>query len=172
MSFTIPLTGSTIVATVAVVTTCFASADCTDSATPTCSGDICVTMSCGGGSFTPDGAYDSLWDNVKPMIAWVGLLIHEGWSGWHRGACIVSALRMRWILSMCDGPCQLSQQVGSAEGGCQHVHSKCPSLSSLIKCSICTYQWHMTMAQLRALCKQVTIYTFMIPSCPWPSWDK
>ena len=24
-------------------------------------------MSCSGGSFTPDGAYDSLWDNVKPM---------------------------------------------------------------------------------------------------------
>ena len=24
-------------------------------------------MSCGGGSFTPDGAYDSVWDSVKPM---------------------------------------------------------------------------------------------------------
>ena len=69
MSSTIPLTGNTIVATTAVVTTCFASADCTDSAIPTCSGDICVTMSRGGGSFIPDGEYDSLWDNVKPMIA-------------------------------------------------------------------------------------------------------
>ena len=59
MSFTIPLTGNTIVTTAAVVITC--------SATPTCSGDVCVAMSCGGGSFTPDGAYDSLWDNVKPM---------------------------------------------------------------------------------------------------------
>ena len=67
MSFTIPLTGSTIVATAAVVTTCFASADCTDSATPMCSGGVCVAMSCGGGSFTPDGAYDSLRDSVKPM---------------------------------------------------------------------------------------------------------
>ena len=49
MSSTIPLTGNTIAATTAVVTTCFASADCTDSATPTCSGDICVTMSRGQG---------------------------------------------------------------------------------------------------------------------------
>ena len=62
MSFTVPLTGSTIVATAAVVTACSATADCTDSATPMCSGG-----SCGGGSFTPDGAYDSLWDSVKPM---------------------------------------------------------------------------------------------------------
>ena len=64
---TIPLTGNTIVATTAVVTTCSAVTDCTDSATPTCSGDVCVTMSCGDGSFTPDGAYDSHWDKVKPM---------------------------------------------------------------------------------------------------------
>ena len=67
MSFTIPLTGSTIIATAAVVTMCSASTDCTDSATPTCSEDVCVAMSCGGGSFTPDGVYDSLWDSVKPM---------------------------------------------------------------------------------------------------------
>ena len=85
MSSTIPLTGSIIVATAAVEATYSASADCTDSAIPTCSGDVCVTMSCGGGSFTPDGAYDSLWDHVRPM---------------------------------CDGPGQLSQQVGSAEGRC------------------------------------------------------
>ena len=25
-------------------------------------------MSCGGGFFTPDGAYDSVWDSVKPLI--------------------------------------------------------------------------------------------------------
>ena len=68
MSSTIPLTGSTIVATAAAVTTYSTSADCTDSATPTCSGDVCVTMSCGGGNITPDGAYDSLWDNVRPMM--------------------------------------------------------------------------------------------------------
>ena len=24
-------------------------------------------MSCGGGGFTPDGAYDSVWDSVMPM---------------------------------------------------------------------------------------------------------
>merc|ERR1712136_313693 len=67
MSFTVPLKGSTIVATAAVVTTCSSSADCTDSAAPMCSGGVCVAMSCGGGSFSPDGAYDSLWDSVKPM---------------------------------------------------------------------------------------------------------
>merc|ERR1712136_380408 len=67
MSFTVPSTGSTIDATAAVVTTCSASAHCTDPATPMCSGGVCVAMSCDGGSFTPDGAYDSLWDSVKPM---------------------------------------------------------------------------------------------------------
>ena len=46
---------------------CSASADCTDSATPMCSGGVYVAMSCGGGSFTPDGAYDFLWDSLKPM---------------------------------------------------------------------------------------------------------
>ena len=61
MSFTVTLTVSTIDATAAVGTTCFASADCTDSATPMCSAGACVAMSCDGGSFTPDGAYDSLW---------------------------------------------------------------------------------------------------------------
>ena len=32
-----------------------------------CCGSVCVAMSCGGGFFTPDGAYDSVWDSVKPM---------------------------------------------------------------------------------------------------------
>ena len=27
----------------------------------------CVAMSCGGESFSPDGAYDFAWDSVKPM---------------------------------------------------------------------------------------------------------
>ena len=58
---------STIVATAAVVTTCSASADCTDSATPMYSGCVCVAMSCGGGSFSPNGAYDFLQDSVKLM---------------------------------------------------------------------------------------------------------
>ena len=57
MSFTVPLTGRTIVATAAVVTMCSASAVCTDSVTPICSGSVCVSMSCGG-SFTPDGEAD------------------------------------------------------------------------------------------------------------------
>ena len=53
MSFTTPLTGNTIVITAAVVTTCSASVDCTGSAIPACSGDVCVAMSFGSGSFTP-----------------------------------------------------------------------------------------------------------------------
>ena len=57
MSFTVTLAGSTIDATAAVVSTCSASADCTDSATPMCSAGACVAMSCDGGSFTPDGAF-------------------------------------------------------------------------------------------------------------------
>ena len=56
MSFTVTLAGSTIDATAAVVFTCSASADCTDSATSMCSAGACVAMSCDGGSFTPDGA--------------------------------------------------------------------------------------------------------------------
>ena len=28
---------------------------------------VCVAMSCGGGCFSPDGAYDFAWDSVKPM---------------------------------------------------------------------------------------------------------
>ena len=33
---------------------------------PCCRG-VCVAMSCCGGFFTPDGAYDSVWDYVKPL---------------------------------------------------------------------------------------------------------
>ena len=60
MSFTFSLTGC-IDATAAVVSKCFASADCTDSVTPMGSAGTCVAMSCDGGSFTSDGAYNSLW---------------------------------------------------------------------------------------------------------------
>ena len=79
MSFTIPLTGSTIVTTAAVETTYSAPAYHTDSTTPTCSGGVCIAMSCGGGSFTPDGAYDSPWDNVKPKFDVTKLIeLHTG----------------------------------------------------------------------------------------------
>ena len=67
MLFTVPLSGSIIAATATAVTTCLSSADCSDSAAPMCSVNVCVAMSCGGGSFSPDGAYDSLWDSVKLM---------------------------------------------------------------------------------------------------------
>ena len=65
MSFTVPLTGSTVVAGAVVETTYSESADCTDSSTSMCSGGVRVATQCGGGSFTSDGAYDSLWDSVK-----------------------------------------------------------------------------------------------------------
>ena len=57
--FTVPWIGWTIAATANVVTSCSSSADC---------GGICVAMSCGGGFFTPGGAFDSVWDSVRPMI--------------------------------------------------------------------------------------------------------
>ena len=65
MLFTVPLSGSIIAATATAVTTCLSSADCSDSAASMCSVNVCVAMSCGGGNFSPDGAYDSLWDSVK-----------------------------------------------------------------------------------------------------------
>ena len=49
-----PLTVSTIDATAAVVTTCFASADCTGSAVSMCSAGACVAMSCDGGCLYSD----------------------------------------------------------------------------------------------------------------------
>ena len=55
VSFTVTLVGSTIDATAAAVSTCSASADCTGSVTAMCSSGAYVAMSCGGGSFTPDG---------------------------------------------------------------------------------------------------------------------
>ena len=67
LSFTVPLNGCTIVATATVVTSCSSSADCPGSAAPMCCGGVCVAMSCGGGGFTPDGAYDSVWDSVRPL---------------------------------------------------------------------------------------------------------
>ena len=41
------------------------SAVCFGSSAPLCCESVCVAMSCGGG-FTPGGAYDSVWDSVKP----------------------------------------------------------------------------------------------------------
>ena len=38
-----------------------------DSAAPMCCRSVCVAMSCGGGFYTPDGAYDSVWDSVRPL---------------------------------------------------------------------------------------------------------
>ena len=40
-----------------------------------CCGGVCVAMSCCGGFFTPDGAYDSVWDRVKPMTGNVSSII-------------------------------------------------------------------------------------------------
>ena len=40
--------------------TCHDDPSDTDSATPMCSGSNCIAMSCGGGSFTPNGTYDCL----------------------------------------------------------------------------------------------------------------
>ena len=54
------------VATAAVVTSCSSSANCPSSAAPMCCVGVCVAMSCGGGGFTPDGAYDSALDSVMP----------------------------------------------------------------------------------------------------------
>ena len=67
MSFTVPLDGCTIVATTTVVASYSSSPDCPGSAAPSCCGSVCVAMSCGGVFFTPGGAYDSVWDSVKPM---------------------------------------------------------------------------------------------------------
>ena len=58
--------GSTIVATATVVTSC-SSADCPGSVASMCCGSVCDAMSCGGGGFTRDGAYDFVWDSVRPM---------------------------------------------------------------------------------------------------------
>ena len=60
MSFTVPLNGCTIDATATVV------ASFSRRQIPCCGG-VCVAMSCGGGFFSPGGAYDSIWDSVKPM---------------------------------------------------------------------------------------------------------
>ena len=49
------------------VTTWSSSDDCTDSAAPLCSNLQCVAISCSGGSFVPDGLYDSSCDSVTPM---------------------------------------------------------------------------------------------------------
>ena len=53
MLFTMPLSDSIIAATATAMTTCLSSADCSDSAAAMCSVNVCVAMSCGGGSFSP-----------------------------------------------------------------------------------------------------------------------
>ena len=62
MSFTVLF----YVATAAVGITCFASADCTVSRLQ-CAAWVFTSGCRGDGSFTPEGAYDSLWDSVEPM---------------------------------------------------------------------------------------------------------
>ena len=67
VSIIVPLNGYTIVATSTVVTSYVLFVGrllwlCG----PLCCGDVYVAVSCGGG-FTPGGAYDSVWDSVKPM---------------------------------------------------------------------------------------------------------
>ena len=71
MSFTVTLTGSSIVATAGVVSTCSASADCTDSASPMGSAGACVALSCYGGCFTPVGA-------VHGVMGWVFRAVYTG----------------------------------------------------------------------------------------------
>ena len=66
MLFTVPLDGYIIVATATVVTSYSSSADCPGSVA-LCCGGVCVAMSCCGGGFTRDGAYDFVWDSVRPM---------------------------------------------------------------------------------------------------------
>ena len=65
MLFTVPLNGCTIIATATFVTSCSSSADYPDSLDPMSCGGVFVAMSCGGGCFTPDGAYDSVWDRCE-----------------------------------------------------------------------------------------------------------
>ena len=40
---------------------------CSSYAAPMCCGGVCVALSCSGGGFLHDGAYDSVWDRVRPM---------------------------------------------------------------------------------------------------------
>ena len=83
LSFTVPLDGCTIVVTTTVVTFYSSSADCPGSAAPFCCEGVCVAMSCGGGFCSPGGAYDSVWDSVKPM----GWKIHS----------IISCTKRTWV---------------------------------------------------------------------------
>ena len=65
--FTVPLNGYTIVATAFIVTPYSSSAQpCLRG--PTCRRSVCVAMSCVGGFFSPGGAYNSVWDSVKPLV--------------------------------------------------------------------------------------------------------
>ena len=67
MSFTVPLNGYTIVATATVVTSYSSSADCPDSAALCAAGVFASRCRVVVGFFSPGGAFDSVWDSVKPM---------------------------------------------------------------------------------------------------------
>ena len=60
VSFTVPFYGWTIVATATVVTSHSSLGDCPAARV------YASAMSCGGG-FIPGGAYDSVWNSVKPQ---------------------------------------------------------------------------------------------------------
>ena len=66
MSFTVPLYDNIIVAIATVVTSYFLGR-LSWLCGPMCCGGVCVAMSCGGGGFTRDGAYDFVWDSVRLM---------------------------------------------------------------------------------------------------------
>ena len=84
MSFTVPWIVRTIVATAYVVTSS-SSADCPDCRS------VYVAMSCGGGFFTPDAAYDSVWDSEAddwkffqsfpvPRVCWMCCMLNYWFS--------------------------------------------------------------------------------------------
>ena len=56
---------------------------CSDSAAPMCCGGVCVATSCYGGGFTPGGAYDSVWDSVRPMTGkyFINYFQYQGFAG-------------------------------------------------------------------------------------------
>ena len=127
VSFGVPLTGNTIVAT-AVVTTCSSPANCTDSLTPTSSGSVCIAMPCGDASSILDGAYDSLWDSVKPMTGSAAMMKFAPTTtsdssrrvrvAVRRGRCICTVTRpSRWTViawKCCPGECLHPASVVSA----------------------------------------------------------
>ena len=109
MSFTVPLNGCTIVATATVVTLCSSMADCPGSAAPMCCGGVCVAMSCGGGGFTPHGAYDSVWESVSPLTGKYFLQLFPvprgRWVCWHAEWLVHDTPVFRVHSSSCGAQC-------------------------------------------------------------------